>query len=304
MSVTKVYLPGLVDGANQQPGTAYLGVTDNGDGTVSLKTSGPQPLAPSDSPTFAKVFATGAIPNTSLPGDTTLLNYVAWLQEYAATVDDFYDATNPAGTDDSSGGSGAGPGTTAFLVREINTGTSAGNRGSWFQNLKCATCLPGGGVVGQIDWSKPGSLTWRGSFISTLSTDGQLQFTLGNTGGHGTAAAPLGAKGVGVVITNPASVGTVALVTHDGTNMHLSGALFTGLDVSSAGVQHSFMVLWDGQGNAWLYVDGVYAGTVANGPTTISSATNHFFNNDIFTGVSATNNRASIFGCRMVLKKN
>jgi hypothetical protein len=40
MAITKVYFPGLCDGANQTPGSAFLAVVDQGGGIVKLDVSG------------------------------------------------------------------------------------------------------------------------------------------------------------------------------------------------------------------------------------------------------------------------
>ncbi len=53
MATNKILLAGLVDGANQQNGSTFLKVTDNGDGTVSLNISADLTLDPTNLATNA-----------------------------------------------------------------------------------------------------------------------------------------------------------------------------------------------------------------------------------------------------------
>lgn len=80
MAVSKIYVRGLVDGSNQQPGTAYLAVSDQGAGVVALKISGGLPVntvAPVISPTIGvEVGDTCTTTNGTWSGSPTSYTYL------------------------------------------------------------------------------------------------------------------------------------------------------------------------------------------------------------------------------------
>lgn len=211
---------------------------------------------------------------------------------------------NSAGSLGSAGAAdpGGGGGTVADGgVIRLNTSVTNGGRGSWFYNVYNEfSPLNGTGHNGKFFFGSPMWVTWRFAFTVALTANAVFRQTIGNTAGNGGASTVLAAIGFGFgVVYKAAGTGSVLIYSHDGS-LHTSAEIAV-IDTSNAGIVHSITAASDGLGNLYFFVNGVYSGTVATGPTT-ESATARYINNDlVLNGADGVDNIVYFYPMRIVM---
>jgi hypothetical protein len=147
--------------------------------------------------------------------------------------------------------------------RDVFTNTTAGStsRMSMFSGVPNTGLEVGGlGSGRNFPWNKRVTLSFSIASGAT-SANGNAWFRLG--GNNTTADMTL--RGIGIKITNK----TVVLEVHNGTTRATSATIAT---VSADYTQQHFLLQSDGAGNVSVWVNGVFALTLAGGPATVSAS--------------------------------
>src|SRR3990167_2070655 len=111
----------------------------------------------------------------------------------------------------------------------------------------------------EINWSRPITI-WCRFTVSAATSTGAARFTLGKA--NATGVGNLATRGIGFQVNNLLLLGLV----HDG-----STATPVSLGTLTALIAYDMRIESDGRGNVSWYLDDVYMGTTALGPTGTST---------------------------------
>lgn len=199
------------------------------------------------------------------------------------------------------GGSGTGSasgGTPGDVFARLSTGIVALSSEICFYNQYGQFSRDGVTGNGKIDFSLAMAVEFRFSIDLALTTNASFWCVIGKGNGAGALDAP----GFGFIITfKSTGIGSLKLQTYD-SSLHTSAEL-SEVTATDDAPEQDVVLESDGAGNVYLYLNGVYKGTAATGPTAVSSSSRTIVQ-QITNGADLSNNRVYVTLTRVVVKKN